>query len=86
MALHGSHRSSLPITDKYAHRSSFPSTENRGTRRSSNKYNKNTKARPKPLQLENEKYYDLVFPKQKVINFSDSGFKYQPGCLDKAEL
>ncbi|KAK9876843.1 hypothetical protein WA026_015079 [Henosepilachna vigintioctopunctata] len=82
----GSHRSSLPNTDKYAHRMSSSNTENKYTRRSLNRYSKNAKPRPRPLQADNQKYYDHVFPKPRDLKIQSSNFHYQPGSLDKAEL
>ncbi|KAF7265901.1 hypothetical protein GWI33_020647 [Rhynchophorus ferrugineus] len=60
---------SLPIESKYRRRS--------GTGRK-------TKARPKPLQPENEKYYDHVFPKR--YSMGTEGYYYQTNSLDHAEL
>ncbi|RZC31752.1 hypothetical protein BDFB_009556 [Asbolus verrucosus] len=70
----GSHRSSLPVDNKYV-------------RRSLKKYNKNkdNRPRPKPLQFENEKYYDHVFPKRETKSNSTDLF-YQPNSLEHAEL
>ncbi|CAH1372543.1 unnamed protein product [Tenebrio molitor] len=70
----GSHRASLPVDNKYV-------------RRSLKKYNKNkdSRPRPKPLQFENEKYYDHVFPKREARSNSTDLF-YQPNSLDHAEL
>ncbi|XP_063911069.1 hemicentin-1 isoform X2 [Zophobas morio] len=70
----GSHRASLPVDNKYV-------------RRSLKKYNKNkdNRPRPKPLQIENEKYYDHVFPKRELRSNSTDLF-YQPNSLDHAEL
>ncbi|XP_015833192.1 kin of IRRE-like protein 2 isoform X2 [Tribolium castaneum] len=66
----GSHRASLPVDNKYV-------------RRSQKKYNKKDRPRPKPLQFENEKYYDHVFPKNRS---SSTDLFYQPNSLDHAEL
>lgn len=61
---------------------SLPS-DNKYTKRSKNKkHHQQQKARPKPLQYENEKYYDLVFPKREV----QGSVYYQPGRLEHAEL
>lgn len=53
-------------------------------KRSKNKkhHQQQQKARPKPLQYENEKYYDLVFPKREV----QGSVYYHPGRLEHAEL
>lgn len=63
---YNTHRMSLPADNKYTRRSK----------------NKKQKARPKPLQYDNEKYYDMVFPKREV----PSSVYYQPGRLEHAEL
>ncbi|KAJ8968388.1 hypothetical protein NQ314_002342 [Rhamnusium bicolor] len=70
----GSHRNSLPNDNKYVRRSL------------NKKYNKkdSNRPRPKPLQYENEKYYDLVFPKRDGRIITD--IFYQPSSLDHAEL
>lgn len=66
-------RSSLPMDNKYFQRSSS---------KNSRKYNKN-KSRPKPLQVENEKYYEHIFPATpKSIN----KYSYQPTSFNHAEL
>lgn len=71
----GSHRSSLPADTKYFQRSSL---------KSSKKYNKkDTRPRPKPLQMENEKYYDHIFP---VSTKSTNKYSYQPDSSNHAEL
>lgn len=44
------------------------------------KYNKN-KSRPKPLQVENEKYYEHIFPPTHNTRYS-----YQPDSCNHAEL
>ena len=61
--------------------------DNKYVRRSLKKYNKNkdNRPRPKPLQIENEKYYDHVFPKRELRSNSTDLF-YQPNSLDHAEL
>lgn len=41
------------------------------------------KKRPKPLQYENQKYYDHVFPKRER---SDSQVYYKPSSFERAEL
>ncbi|KAJ8922191.1 hypothetical protein NQ315_004126 [Exocentrus adspersus] len=46
--------------------------------------NDNNRPRPKPLQYENEKYYDHVFPKRDG-KIGVDGF-YQPNSLEHAEL
>ncbi|CAH0546798.1 unnamed protein product [Brassicogethes aeneus] len=75
-----------------SHRSSFPS-DSRHVRRSLNnkKYHKKDSgtrssaiARPKPLQYDNEKYYDHVFPKRDGALYAPHF--YQPNCYDHAEL
>lgn len=58
---------SLPADNKYAKR----------------KKQHRQKARPKPLQYdENDKYYDLVFPKRQV----QGSVYYQTSRLEHAEL
>ncbi|KAJ8974109.1 hypothetical protein NQ317_010583 [Molorchus minor] len=67
-------------------RNSQPS-DNKYIRRSLNKkYNKrdSTRPRPKPLQYENEKYYDHVFPKRDGRISTD--IFYQPNSLEHAEF
>lgn len=73
-------------------RASLPNTDNKYVRRSLNKrYNKkenaniNFRPRPKPLQYENEKYYEHVFPKRDAKNYSTDVY-YQPDSLEQAEL
>ncbi|XP_023312685.1 uncharacterized protein LOC111692797, partial [Anoplophora glabripennis] len=70
----GPHRHSLPNDNKYARRSL------------NKKFNKKdrTRPRPKPLQYENEKYYDHVFPKRDGRISAD--IFYQPSSLEHAEL
>lgn len=83
-----SHRSSLPIdNNKYDRRSSL---------QNSKKYykNKDTKARPKPLQVgDNEQYYNHIFPATTTTNPKSHYNKntrtdmyFQPSTLDRAEL
>ncbi|CAH1123497.1 unnamed protein product [Ceutorhynchus assimilis] len=55
---------------------------NKYKRRSLNS-RKNGTFRPKPLQLDNEKYYDLVFPKQRSTDYR---YVYEPNGLDRADL
>lgn len=66
-----------PTSYFITHRTSLPS-DSKYARRSKNK----RQQRPKPLQYENEKYYDLVFPKREV----QGSVYYQPGRLEHAEL
>lgn len=83
-----SHRSSLPIDNKYNRRSSL---------QNSKKYHKNkdTKSRPKPLQVgDNEQYYNHIFPVKKTnlskancyFNKNVSDVYFQPSSIDRAEL
>lgn len=52
--------------------------QQRSSTKNSRKY-KTNKARPKPLQVENEKYYEHIFPPTNQYN-------YQPDSLNHAEL
>lgn len=73
----GSQKSSIPADSKYVRRSSLQNN--------SKKYGKakDIKARPKPLQLENQKYYEQVFPVRYQKNQKQG---YQPDSLNHAEL
>lgn len=74
----GSYSNSLAPDNKYKRRSL-------NSRKNRNK-DAGSKARPKPLQLENEKYYDLVFPKRRQNEGNDFRYVYEPNSLDHAEL
>lgn len=65
-------------TPFYSHRMSLPPDNKYARRKKQHKH----KSRPKPLQYENEKYYDLVFPKREV----QGSVYYQSSRLDHAEL
>lgn len=73
------HRLSLPTANKYIRRSVKKKHTNK---------NRDTKPRPKPLQIENEKYYDHIFPAQhpKQETKTSTSTYYQPNSLDHAEL
>lgn len=72
-------------------RQSLPNTNNKYTRRSAKSRNKNreTKPRPKPLQFENQKYYDQIFPVpylNQETKDTDASTYYLPNNLNPAEL
>lgn len=71
-------RHSLPANNRYTRRSLKSRSKSR-----------ETKPRPKPLQVENEKYYDHIFPvqylSQQTKNTNASNY-YQPNTLDQEEL
>lgn len=56
---------------KEANDANFSKEEKYATNNASKNYLKNKTARPKPLQHENHKYYDLVFPKKRDRNSTD---------------
>lgn len=76
------------------HKFALAADNNRYKRRSTlnKKYYNKHKSRPKPLQYENEKYYDHVFPKRNsTSNNADdepigNDLFYQPNSLEHAEL
>lgn len=76
-----SSHSTLTQTNKYT----LPIEERYATIDSSKKYQKNKTARPKPLQYENHKYYDLVFPKKRDSNSTDIFYRSNY-YLEYAEL
>lgn len=76
----GSHRASLPTESKYVRRSlnkRYAKKENT---------NVNNRPRPKPLQYDNEKYYEHVFPKRDAGRNYCTDVYYQPNSLEQAEL
>lgn len=72
-------------TLKQAPKFSQSHDESYATIDSSKKYQRNKTARPKPLQYENHKYYDLVFPKKKDNNSTDIFYRSNY-YLEYAEL
>lgn len=70
--------STLKQADKFSH---LPDEE----KYASKKYQRNKTARPKPLQYENHKYYDLVFPTRKDSNSTDIFYRSNY-YLEYAEL
>lgn len=77
-----SNHSTLKQADKFTHQ---PYEEKYATIDSTKKYQRNKTARPKPLQYENHKYYDLVFPTRKDTNSTDIFYRSNY-CLEYAEL
>lgn len=72
-------------TLKQANKFSQPYEEKYASIDSSKKYQRYKTARPKPLQYENHKYYDLVFPKKKDNNSTDIFYRSNY-YLEYAEL
>lgn len=77
-----SNHSTLKQADKFSHQ---PYEDKYATIDSTKKYQKNKTARPKPLQYENHKYYDLVFPTRKDPNSTDIFYRSNY-YLEYAEL
>ncbi|XP_017772933.1 PREDICTED: uncharacterized protein LOC108560027 [Nicrophorus vespilloides] len=76
----GAFPSSFATTDPQYQRK-YRSFNKYGPKKSKDPRRSLPKPRPKPLQLEHEKYYDHIFPKH-----SYNDVYYQPNSLDHAEL
>lgn len=72
------------LKGNWSNHSTFTQVDN-CTQRNDERYQKNKTARPKPLQYENHKYYDLVFPKKKNGNSTDIFYRSKY-YLEYAEL